>query len=269
MIRKLEYVLLAWGVLSLVASCRSDSPRALGAQMPYTGEGFRVMIPLDMRVQKAEPMDFIRYSFVLEGKSILDAYVGNQPNILFGDPAVGAESIARVNGLPCKRLQSKKADGSIRTEVLICFPRSYGWPAYIHFWHGPLEPESSRLAEAIIASLQPQQTQGVSLSRSPNAEGPDFPPTPVNSEKISPETEEPPISAEEKAKREQEIDQRNEEIQASIITLMEQDLEKERPGLTAKEIKEWEACITQEKERLRLLKEEHRRNREHAMQERH
>jgi hypothetical protein len=137
----------------------------------------------------------------------------------------------------------------------------------MYCWHGPLEPESSRLAEAIIASLQPQQTQGVSLSRSPNTEGPDFPPTPVNSEKITPEAEEPPISAEEKAKREQEFERLIEELDAGVITDMEQDLEKERPGLTAEEIKEWEAYVMQMKERLRLLKEEHRKNREQVTQE--
>ena len=137
MTKRARYSLMLCGLLSLALSCRHGTPgspvvavpesevrsategnapkkskytdtQAGEQQMAQYSGGFRLTIPSRVCVQRTEPADFVSYSFTNEGKSILLAYVGNQPNFLFVYHAIGPETIAQLNGLACKRVQCQK-----------------------------------------------------------------------------------------------------------------------------------------------------------------
>jgi hypothetical protein len=295
-------VLLVTAICVLLTSCQTHLSDVRTAQERYSGEGFRLMIPRCVSVKETERADYILYTFTSEGKGILGAYVGNQPNFLFEDRAIGPESITQLNGLPCKRVQARKQDGTLRTEVLTRFPRDRGWPMYIHFWYGSLEPEAKAMAEGIIASIAPQ-AEGAQAFSFPDPGGPDFPPVPRRTEDIIAEmerkleemkkqqgmTEEVKnleaelkmrkdihrqaeevsrMAREEPEKWQQERERLNEEVQRGLISLTEGDLweMKWQQGMT-EEVKECETYLEQLKEEYRLAQEKKRKSTEGGIRE--
>lgn len=157
---------------------RSHSPGAQSDERKmseYSGEGFKLMVPRGVRIERRMPADFVTYNFTRQNEAILHAYVGNQPNLMSDGRATGPESILQINGMPCKRVQAQGRNGILYTEVLIRFPRDRGWPTYIHFRYDDIKPESRAIAESIIRSVK-AQSAGTQPAHFPDEGASDFPP---------------------------------------------------------------------------------------------
>jgi hypothetical protein len=99
--------------------------------------------------------DFIIYSFVHEGQTILAAYFGNHPSGLKGEKEVIEQG--QINGMEYECYKSKGSDKAVYYNFLISIPRPENkgwWPMYCHFWYSDLSEKEERIAIDIINSLK-------------------------------------------------------------------------------------------------------------------
>jgi hypothetical protein len=146
-------------VLSIVALgvCWLSPPVAADATWPFEFARieYGVLTPPHTDVKWDKMFDFDIYHFVFNGHTILNAYVGNNPEY----PSISKRWISSknrdsVNGLPAETILSKSSSATRSRETLITLNLgSHICCQYIHFYYESDSKADAAKAVRIIASL--------------------------------------------------------------------------------------------------------------------
>lgn len=115
-----------------------------------------VLTPPNMQVNRAQKADFDLYTFFQNGRPILHAYVGNNPNF----PLLSNEHVFSKNRDPINELNAKTilyqhtSDGSSKEILVTLRLVSNTCCRYVHFYYHNDSRSEAALADSIIGSLE-------------------------------------------------------------------------------------------------------------------
>ena len=143
------------GILTVVLVFLVGCQKSQVTMKTYTGEGFLVRIPESVDVSKTTPVqDFNVYEFRQQGKVILYAYAGNQPDFPSERLKGCRETAGAFKGFPQRVVEKKSGADAISKDVLMDFSRKTEWPQFVHFWYVENPARMATLADEIIASTE-------------------------------------------------------------------------------------------------------------------
>lgn len=138
--------------LVLLAACDRGKGYVRGRIRIYKGFGFSAALPSDVRANDGNPaQDTHLYDFHVGSRPLLFAYVGNAPNaphFKWSGAVVDTELHSGLQGT-CR---TKQSSAGLSRECL--FRLSDDFPQKLHIWYENLDDSASRVADAVVDSLE-------------------------------------------------------------------------------------------------------------------
>jgi hypothetical protein len=144
--------------VGLLAGNGFETASADAATWPYVfAHGpYMVQTPPKMQVKQRQMADFDIYTFFLNKRSILSAYVGNNPDFpLFSSEHASSKNSDPVNDLVAQTIVYRHPASGLSRETLVTLKAS-SQPCcqYIHFFYSNDSRSEAAVADSIIKSLQ-------------------------------------------------------------------------------------------------------------------
>jgi hypothetical protein len=120
----------------------------------FENEFFTISYPKGIAIKKETPVeDFDIYYFNYQKKSILKAYVGNHPSLIYKDYGNVKKERGNINGLNYEANIINDPKNNTETGEYI-IKLNYDWPAFIHFWYEELDNNILNEVKRIITSVK-------------------------------------------------------------------------------------------------------------------